>query len=294
MLTKYQIDNYEGAGFIFHTWDWKFLMVQDIRTGKWGMCKGHRESADRHYLDTAKYEAYEELNLTEDDYEITSTPFVLTGSPKIYIFQFATLLKSVDKIDYDTEEISGIKLVPYNELLKQGGVAENNVYVRLFISHITGKFTPVRQTLPTSEPKPYVNRFSSQPMCAPKPIRVTPPETPDRSPIMVGKAAPAVVHITEFILDEVTSSFKPLGIDTELVNKTVSRPPASSFEELDELEMELATISASTIMDASGRVTPRASPSKSPRIPYQNWGGCGKSPRPSPSPTHQQLIGHHA
>ncbi len=284
MLTKYQIDNYEGAGLILHTWDWKFLMVQDVRTGKWGMCKGHREEADRHYLDTAKYEAYEELNLTEDDYEITTTPFVLKGSPKIYIFQFATLLKKFEDIVFDTEEISAIKLVPYEELMKDGANSENNIYVRLFISHITGKFVPVDKK--KVEHVPYVNRFSmSQPMCAPKPMRVTPPMTPERSPIMIPVVESSITN--DFRLDDIESSqFKPLSIDTATINKTSYRPPASSFGELDDLETELAAISASSIMDPmTGRVTPRLSPSKSPRLMFPvRHGGCGESPHPSPSP----------
>ena len=46
MLTDYELNNYEGAGFIFTTFDMKFLLVKEIKSGKWGFCKGHREKKD--------------------------------------------------------------------------------------------------------------------------------------------------------------------------------------------------------------------------------------------------------
>ena len=68
MLTNYERINYEGAGFIFMTPSLDLLFVKEKRSGKWGMCKGHREEKDDgNPTKTAMREAYEELGLTEDD-----------------------------------------------------------------------------------------------------------------------------------------------------------------------------------------------------------------------------------
>lgn len=142
MLTKFQLENYDGAGFVFMTHDWKFIMVKDRTLSKWGMCKGHRDPIDDHYLDTAKREAYEELGLYDDDYEIVSEPFVLPGSPKIYIFHMAILLKPYETIDITETDISAIKIVTFDELLEQLETNDNNIYMRLFLAHIIGAFHP--------------------------------------------------------------------------------------------------------------------------------------------------------
>ena len=156
MLTQYQIDNYEGAGFIFMTQDMDILLLKDTASGKWGMCKGHRDPDEDHYLDTAAREAREELGLDSDDYYISSAPFVFKGSPKIYIFHYAMLKKPIEELILQKEEVSEIKLVPIDELMDQDGNRENNIYVRLMIANALGTY---------KEPKP------RPAIIAPKPIK---------------------------------------------------------------------------------------------------------------------------
>lgn len=151
MLTKFQLENYDGAGFVFMTEDWKFIMVKDRTLSKWGMCKGHREPEDDHYLDTAKREAFEELGLYDDEYTIVSEPFVLPGSPKIYIFHMAILMKPYELIDITDKDISSIKIVAFDELLEQIDLNDTNIYMRLFHAHIMGTFQPKRKA-PTKNP----------------------------------------------------------------------------------------------------------------------------------------------
>jgi 8-oxo-dGTP pyrophosphatase MutT (NUDIX family) len=140
MLTQFQLENYDGAGFVFMTHDWKFIMVKDRTLSKWGMCKGHRDLIDDHYLDTAKREAFEELGLYDDDYNIVSEPFVFPGSPKIYIFHMAILTKPYETIDITKTDIAAIKIVTFDELLEQLETNDNNIYMRLFLAHIMGTF----------------------------------------------------------------------------------------------------------------------------------------------------------
>ncbi len=156
MLSAYELANYEGAGLILFTFDMKFLLVREIKSGKWGICKGHRERKDNNNpINTAKREAYEELGLLESDYELEGSPFVLPSSPKIYIFQYARL-----KIDitsqfakkqslsnpYNTPkklmEITDIRLVPYDDLIQDLNNYENNVYLRLLQACLSGTFVP--------------------------------------------------------------------------------------------------------------------------------------------------------
>jgi len=145
MLTKFQLENYDGAGFVFMTEDWKFIMVKDRMLSKWGMCKGHRDPEDDHYLDTAKREAFEELGLYDDDYNIVSEPFVFPGSPKIYIFHMAILTKPYESIDIADKDIRAIKIVTFDELLEQLDLNDTNIYMRLFHAHIMGTFHPKKK-----------------------------------------------------------------------------------------------------------------------------------------------------
>jgi 8-oxo-dGTP pyrophosphatase MutT (NUDIX family) len=158
MLTQYQIENFEGAGFIFMTEDMDILLLKDTGSGKWGMCKGHRDLDEDHYLDTATREAREELGLDSDDYYITSAPFVFRGSPKIYIFHYAILKKPMEDLILQESEVSEVKLVPIDELMDQDGNRENNIYVRLMIANALGTYR---------EPKP------RPVIIAPKPIKAT-------------------------------------------------------------------------------------------------------------------------
>lgn len=151
MLTQFQLENYDGAGFVFMTEDWKFIMVKDRTLSKWGMCKGHREPEDDHYLDTAKREAFEELGLYDDEYTIVSEPFVLPGSPKIYIFHMAILTKPYESIDITDKDIRSIKIVTFDELLEQIDLNDTNIYMRLFHAHIMGTFQSKRKA-PTKSP----------------------------------------------------------------------------------------------------------------------------------------------
>ena len=52
---------YEGAGIQLYTPDkTKTLLVQGLRSGKWGWTKGHRDADDRSWLETAVREVKEE------------------------------------------------------------------------------------------------------------------------------------------------------------------------------------------------------------------------------------------
>ncbi len=152
--TEEQLAHYSGAGLILVTVDMKFLLVKEIKSGKWGICKGHRERKDEFDpVKTAKREAYEELGLEEKDYEIYGSNFILPGSPKTYIFQCARL--KVDIIRHFQEkklniapvhesrklhEITDIKLVSYYNLIQDLNNYNNNVYLRLLQAHLSGTF----------------------------------------------------------------------------------------------------------------------------------------------------------
>ncbi len=152
--TEEQLAHYSGAGLILVTVDMKFLLVKEIKSGKWGICKGHRERKDEYDpVKTAKREAYEELGLEEKDYEIYGSNFILPGSPKTYIFQCARL--KVDIIRHFQEkklniasviesrklhEITDIKLVSYYNLIQDLNNYNNNVYLRLLQAHLSGTF----------------------------------------------------------------------------------------------------------------------------------------------------------
>jgi 8-oxo-dGTP pyrophosphatase MutT (NUDIX family) len=156
MLSSYEFENYSGAGLILFTFDMKFLLVRERKSSKWGICKGHRERKDNNDpIMTAKREAYEELGLTDSDYDLEGSPFVLPSSPKIYIFQYARL-----KIDIMTKfaekqslsntfntsrkfmEITDIYLMPYDELIQDLNNYNNNVYLRLLQACLSGTFVP--------------------------------------------------------------------------------------------------------------------------------------------------------
>ncbi len=153
MLTKYELDNYEGAGFIFMTPQLDILLVNEKKSGKWGMCKGHRERKDGgNPTTTAIREANEELGLLPEDYEIWGEPFILGGSPKIYIFQRAILnVDIIDKFKINKlktmyykpgklTEIKDIKLISAVDFMESIDDLNCNVYVKLFHAWMTGKF----------------------------------------------------------------------------------------------------------------------------------------------------------
>ncbi len=153
MLTKYQRDNYEGAGFIFMTPQLEILLVNERKSGKWGMCKGHRERIDGgDPTATAIREAKEELGLRPEDYEIWGDQFVMDGSPKIYIFQRAMLnIDILDKFKINKlqtmyykpcklTEINDIKLIPAVDFMESIDHLNCNVYVKLYHAWMTGKF----------------------------------------------------------------------------------------------------------------------------------------------------------
>ena len=181
MLTQYQRDNYEGAGLILMTTDMSFLLVREVKSGKWGICKGHRERKDGgDPTNTAKREAYEELGLVDTDYDICGHPFVMQGSPKIYVFQCAYLKTDIMTKFRDTKfglttgnsklrEITEIKMVSYYDFLHDLNNYQNNVYVRLLQAHMSGTFvasTPMRRfsvektVTPFDSPKSDLERLS--------------------------------------------------------------------------------------------------------------------------------------
>ncbi len=173
MLTEYERVNYEGAGFIFMTFDMKFLLVREVKSGKWGMCKGHRERKDNgDPTNTAKREAFEELGLLESDYEINGNQFVIPGSPKIYVFQCARLKTDMMRLFYETKvglttgsrklrEITEIKMVSYYDLIHDLNNYENNVYVRLLQAHLSGTYIPPTPKKQFVEKKVPVTPFDS-------------------------------------------------------------------------------------------------------------------------------------
>lgn len=153
MLTNYERINYEGAGFIFLTPSLELLLVKEKRSGKWGMCKGHREKKDDgNPTNTAMREAFEELSLTADDYEIQGEPFVMYGSPKIYVFQYAllhvdittrfnsTIMRSSHSMSNRFTEIQDIMLMSYMDFIQNIDHLNSNVYVKLFHAYVTGTF----------------------------------------------------------------------------------------------------------------------------------------------------------
>jgi 8-oxo-dGTP pyrophosphatase MutT (NUDIX family) len=178
--TEEQLAHYSGAGLILITFDMKFLLVREIKSGKWGICKGHRERKDEYDpVKTAKREAYEELGLEETDYEIYGSNFILPGSPKTYIFQCARL--KVDIVRHFQEkkvniahvlesrklhEITEIKLVSYYNLIQDLNNYNNNVYLRLLQAHLSGTFvqSPIlvnrKQPLPFDSPSSDLERLS--------------------------------------------------------------------------------------------------------------------------------------
>jgi 8-oxo-dGTP pyrophosphatase MutT (NUDIX family) len=148
---------YEGAGIIFITPDNKIVIIREGKSNKWGVCKGRRKPEDssaklstpwspkgRHedadYLATAKREAFEELGLKEDDYDLDNDPFIFPRSPYTYIFMIAKLKvdihatfasKSKDFVEEDYHEISEIKTITLKELCDEFEKYNYNIYLRL-------------------------------------------------------------------------------------------------------------------------------------------------------------------
>lgn len=131
---------YEGAGIIFITPDDKIVIIREGKSNKWGVCKGRRKPDDADYLATAKREAFEELGLKEDNYDLDNDPFIFPRSPYTYIFMIAKLnvdihaifaSKSKDFIEEDYHEISEIKTITLKELCDEFEKYNYNIYLRL-------------------------------------------------------------------------------------------------------------------------------------------------------------------
>ncbi len=131
---------YEGAGIIFITPDDKIVIIREGKSNKWGVCKGSRKPDDADYVVTAKREAFEELGLTEDNYDLDNDPFIFPRSPYIYIFMIAKLKvdifatfasKSKDFVEEDYHEIREIKTITLKELCEDFEKYNFNIYLRL-------------------------------------------------------------------------------------------------------------------------------------------------------------------
>lgn len=148
---------YEGAGIIFITPDNKIVVLREAKSNKWGVCKGGRKpedssaklsapwspngrNDDTDYLVTAKREAFEELGLKEDDYELDNNPFVFPRSPYTYIFMTAKLKVDIyeafasrnkDFVEEDYHEIDEIRTISLKELCEDFEKYNYNIYLRL-------------------------------------------------------------------------------------------------------------------------------------------------------------------
>lgn len=287
MLTKYELDNYEGAGFIFMTPDLKLLLVKEKRSGKWGMCKGHRERCDRgDPTMTAKREAFEELGIRDTDYTLERTPFVMDGSPKIYIFQYAILKVDIITVFTNTKyntmdyavprkmrEIEEIKLIPYSEWMQGLEHYNSNVYVRLFQAHVTG--VPYRNTFQWERER----RFEEEPdIEAPTDLErlsqtkvVTPRKAYYNSQVAGGSpCAPIVspIEIPDAVLSE-PSDFKLDTVDDVFNEIGRTSPTKTMYRD--------RSLSSNSLLGEVDRA--------SPFLPYpvsSGGGGAGSSPRSSP------------
>ena len=85
------VDAFKGAGIQIMNNE-KVLLVQNLRSGKWGFPKGHREPVDKTWKDTAIREVEEETGLKENiDYMICShAPDIWGARP----YWTATLLRN--------------------------------------------------------------------------------------------------------------------------------------------------------------------------------------------------------
>lgn len=132
---------YEGAGIIFITQDNKIVILHERKSDKWGFCKGGRKPEDTDYLATAKREAFEELGLTEDCWDIQdNSPFEFPRSPYTYIFIIAKLKvdifeafesRSKDFTEEDYHEIDEVRTITLKELCEDFEKYNYNIYLRL-------------------------------------------------------------------------------------------------------------------------------------------------------------------
>lgn len=137
---EFDISTYEGAGIIFITPDNKIVVLKEEKSNKWGFCKGRRNPNDEGPDATAKREAFEELGLREDNYELDNSPFSFPRSPYRYIFMIARLKvdifsvfssKSTHFESADYYEIAEIRTITLNELIEQIDTYNYNIYLRL-------------------------------------------------------------------------------------------------------------------------------------------------------------------
>jgi len=132
---------YEGAGIIFITPDNKIVVLKEKKSGKWGFCKGRRKSEDQDSQDTATREAFEELGLRENNYELDNSPFSFPRSPYRYIFMIARLKVDIFSVfsnkntlqsgHDDYYEISEVRTITLKELIDQIDTYNYNIYMRL-------------------------------------------------------------------------------------------------------------------------------------------------------------------
>ena len=131
------VKEHSGAGFILFAPDFKFLLVQDAKTKKWGFPKGHREPMDTDDLSTAQRELTEETGLLPEDYTVFESPFRIVRGSSSYIFRYAMLKseKSQHLIRFPPSEISGIEWFSLASWYMNSPV-DGNKYLRTWISDI--------------------------------------------------------------------------------------------------------------------------------------------------------------
>jgi hypothetical protein len=252
--------------------------VKEKRSGKWGMCKGHREKKDNcNPTKTAMREAYEELGLTEDDYEMQGEPFVMHGSPKIYVFQYATLhvdimtqfnsaiMRTSHSKSSRFTEIQDIMLISYMDFIQNIEHINSNVYVKLFHAYVTGTFVH------SHKKSSYYKAASETPIMAkPRPVFYNSaipggsPLQPAISPIMISNTPelePSDKHLSLPLLNLDTISSEHISPVKGLGSCRDRAPSSNSLYE--------------------GTISPRASPLPPP-YPFNMDGGAGSAGRISP------------
>lgn len=134
------VRDHAGAGFILFTPDFRFLLVQDAKTGKWGFPKGHREPQDACDLATAHRELFEETGLREEAYRVFESPFRIVRGSSSYIFRYA-MLKSLDAqhtVQFPLREISAVQWLPLAACFLNVECVDGNKYLRTWMTDIVG------------------------------------------------------------------------------------------------------------------------------------------------------------
>jgi 8-oxo-dGTP pyrophosphatase MutT (NUDIX family) len=132
------VKDHAGAGFILFAPDFRFLLVQDAKTKKWGFPKGHREPQDVSDLATARRELFEETGLQEGDYDVFEYPFRIVRGSSSYIFRYAMLksLESQHILHFPRHEISAVQWLPLAACFINIECVDGNKYLRTWMADI--------------------------------------------------------------------------------------------------------------------------------------------------------------